>query len=262
MGQRLSDQDLLDYLKYFTDFTIRMRILGSPVLSRLAINYIFLDALNKYFGIVEKIIDSVLDNWSSFARPIHDNELAFIREILGETGVQAVSRSIIVKTPDIQEIKDNDAAWDVFYIGIIWLREGKFANPLNNARNTFIHEVFHQVQYFQNPGGGIPFLSLGLSSFDRLIIEQVQYSLYRNKKRGGKDVYDYDLSRYTSLNDFQYYESQAQMVGDFAEEYHETKLNNNRPSHDLIRMAEILQISGYNSEAITWVLSRNHPSLF
>ena len=62
----------------------------------------------------------------------------------------------------------------------------------------------------------------------------------------------------TSLSDLSFYESQAQLVGDFAEYYYAERYSSGVKyawqKNDMKKMAEILNNSGYKTEAINWVL--------
>ena len=62
----------------------------------------------------------------------------------------------------------------------------------------------------------------------------------------------------TSLSDLSFYESQAQLVGDFAEYYYAERYSSGVKyawqKNDMKKMAEILNNSGYKTEAVNWVL--------
>ena len=105
--------------------------------------------------------------------------------------------------------------------------------------------------------GLIPLPKLYPSAWDRLAIDE------RLIEQMGVDVYnsgDYektDISRYNSLNDIYYLESQAQLVGKYAELYYKAKNNlalTSTEKNALIEMNRILINSGINSEATRWDL--------
>ncbi|MCR5080411.1 MAG: hypothetical protein K6B17_03615, partial [Treponema sp.] len=184
-------------------------------------------------------------------RNLSYEEYSFIREILGNIGTTAISNATIINSPS-----GRSASTHLFYSGQIWLSNDIYYNPLGSydGKNTLIHEAFHQVQYLFNPGGCT--LVNGPSAFDYLLCEQYLYT------SGKVDVYSFgdyritDLSQYTTLDDIEYYESQAQMVGDFAELYSFAKDGrklSEKQSKALKDAATILSNSGFKSEAIEWV---------
>ena len=184
-------------------------------------------------------------------RNLSYEEYSFIREILGNIGTTAISNATIINSPS-----GRSASTHLFYSGQIWLSNDIYYNPLGSydGKNTLIHEAFHQVQYLFNPGGCT--LVNGPSAFDYLLCEQYLYT------SGKVDVYSFgdyritDLSQYTTLDDIEYYESQAQMVGDFAELYSLAKDGrklSEKQSKALKDAATILSNSGFKSEAIEWV---------
>ena len=71
-------------------------------------------------------------------------------------------------------------------------------------------------------------------------------------------TYKYDLEKISSLSDLPYLEAQAQLVGDFAEFYYDERYSNGVKyswnKQDMKKMAEIMKNSGYNTEAVNWVL--------
>ena len=161
--------------------------------------------------------------------------------------------------------------------------------------SVLIHELFHQVQYSENPFGlnwyvgieikkpsvsvkkswnsfGIsvhkgyikPYVgwSPSIGVFPSLAYEFVidEFMGIVSEHKGKGYVYKYgDLSQYNTLSDFPYLESQAEMVGDFAYFYYQERYGigiENEQKVNMKRMAEILKNSGYKSEAIKWVLER------
>jgi hypothetical protein len=172
-------------------------------------------------------------------------EIKFVKEVLGSLGEHIHRNSDFIKIPDGRSVST-----PLFYSKQIWLGASIFSNPMGSSdgRNTLIHELFHQVQYSFEPGGAASGLSP--SAFDQLIVEQGLYSM-------GIDVYDYgDLSQYSSLSDMTYYESQAQMAGDFAGLYYDGRYGGGLTSDNKIKikeMARILDASGIKTEATKWV---------
>jgi hypothetical protein len=187
-------------------------------------------------------------------RYISASEAKFIKEVLGDIGIKATKDAIVFS------ISGNRAgSTNIAYFGQIWLSKGISSNPLasKEGRNTFIHEVFHQIQEFFEPSGLLPNPVTGNSAMAKLIGEQW---LYNDGK--GEPIYDFgdytkiNLSQYSKLSDIPYYEAQAQMVGDFAELYSTAKsgggLSDNQKTA-IKDMANILNNSGFKSEAIQWV---------
>jgi RHS repeat-associated protein len=172
-------------------------------------------------------------------------EIKFVKELLGSLGEHIHRNSDFIEIPD-----GRSASTPLFYSKQIWLGASIFSNPMGSSdgRNTLIHELFHQVQYSFEPGGAASGLSP--SAFDQLIVEQGLYSM-------GINVYDYgNLSQYSSLSDMPYYESQAQMVGDFAELYYDGRYGGGLTSDNKMKikeMARILDASGIKTEATKWV---------
>ena len=157
----------------------------------------------------------------------------------------------------------------------VFLEVDTFVNPMAADKNTFIHELYHQIQYYQNP-----FCQIGLISEFSLneqmankgsIIGYEAHSLhdggmYTKPVYDGKTVenytYQYDkfnLSKYETLSDFPFYEAQAQFVGDYAELYFNARFGKlENPDEDKMRLKQmsiIMNNSGYeNTEAVRWIL--------
>jgi hypothetical protein len=179
---------------------------------------------------------------------ITNREKQYAREILGDFGSMVVQGTKVFMIPG-----ERSASTPLFHFRQLWLSSDIFESPLNTGegQNKFIHELFHQIQYSFRPG---PML-LGDSAFEDLIGERVD-------ELNGIAVYaagnfrKTDLNIYNSLKDMPFLESQAQMVGDFAELYSHAKagnkLNDNQ-AKAIKQMAKILTNSGIRSEAIKWV---------
>ncbi|MDR1389958.1 MAG: hypothetical protein LBJ31_08280 [Treponema sp.] len=189
-------------------------------------------------------------------RDISVAEAAFIKEILGDTGVKAIRKAKIYRSP-----LERAGSTRALYYGQIFLKSIYFASPLSSyeGREELLHEAFHQVQEMIEPGGIAFGMSLvgPTSAVDKLVHEQGLY----NK---GIDVYapgDYtvvgtDLSRYSKLADLPYYESRAQLIGKFASLYSRAKDGielNPYEKRSLRDMARIMSNSRITSEAIKWV---------
>jgi len=164
------------------------------------------------------------------------------------------------------------SSWDVSD-GVILLTSDIYSRPMASdyGRKTFIHELFHQIQYANNPKAvkitpknihrlplpnNISFKIVG--AFPELISEfklNMEMSI-----EFGKENYTYDygnLFKIEKISDLQYLESQAELVGDFAQYYYNERYSSGIYLHqqiDMKRMAEILKNSGFNTEAVQWVL--------
>ena len=182
-------------------------------------------------------------------------ECNFLNATLGEFAGDILSTTTISRVP-FNMGRSASVIWKTIYIA-----DDYFVNPLRNADGAEIlaHETWHQVQYIANRAGAglIPLPKLYPSAWDRLAIDE------RLIEQMGVDVYnsgDYektDISRYNSLNDIYYLESQAQLVGKYAKLYYKAKNNlalTSTEKNALIEMNRILINSGINSEATRWDL--------
>ena len=203
-------------------------------------------------------------------------ELQFVKEVLGNDGLFAYLSAFRIKLSG----KDRSGSFPIS-IGLILYSEDIYNDPMNSGdkgRNTFIHEIFHQMQY-----------DTDITAFPHLIKEYflnedieknglflgydyvesnnfVGFSI--NKVYDGNPVinyvYGYDiknLSKYNTLSDLPFYEAQAQLVGDFAELYYTARYGGGfdiytAPEKSTIikEQARIMQKSNYNTEAVQWVL--------
>lgn len=113
-------------------------------------------------------------------RLLSNSEKAYINVILGEIGKQATSNAKVIAIP-----QDRAASTPLFYSKQIWLPSNIYGDALSTyeGKNTLIHESFHQVQYYLEPGGFT--MVRGPSAFQTLIFEQGLYSL------GKVNVYSY-----------------------------------------------------------------------
>ena len=197
-------------------------------------------------------------------------ERKFVQQVLGEIGTW---------------IYDNAIIWPLAVDG----RSGSFplmniaydpkvaANPILEDKNTFIHEIYHQIQYLTIPNAFFTLidefeLNEQMAKYGNLIGYEAGQSA--NNILGctlikpvydGKTVinytyqYDKSLKNYTSLKDLPFLESQAQFVGDYAEEYYKARYGeglNAEASALLKRRAEIMSNSGYKyTEAVKWILN-------
>jgi len=218
-------------------------------------------------------------------RAHRDDELKFIREILGPIGERAYRNSVIFELI-LKDYKDGGFSFPVFECGIVNLGSNHFSNPLDSleGRDLLVHEMFHQVQYIQD----IPFANLikefiihdriiqfaeiaaenankfGSATFINLTQKLLEYSYNRANTRVPPplDVYAYDIdilfqkSLSPKLSDLPYYEAQAELVGHFAKYYYEARHMQKLPhfyGDRIIKMAQILENSGFITEATRWV---------
>ena len=170
-------------------------------------------------------------------RSMTREEAAFVHEVIGNKAFIGMGK---VKVRRATGKRANAMPW-----GKINLPSGIFDEPMGSdkGRNTLLHEVFHQVQYSKSKG-----------SFLKLAGEQVLYTLFK------KNVYSYgDLSQYANLGEMPYLESQAQMVGKFAELYYSARYDYDssltvKEENTLREMSRIMRASGYESKATRWVI--------
>lgn len=137
------------------------------------------------------------------------------------------------------------------------------------GRNTFIHELFHQIQYSINPSNFFSLINeyflnedvakFGLNPSVKFIDHTGGMVLIPDySTRVNNYTYKYDLEKISSLSDLPYLEAQAQLVGDFAEFYYDERYSSGVKyswnKQNMKKMAEIMKNSGYNTEAVNWVL--------
>lgn len=70
-------------------------------------------------------------------------------------------------------------------------------------------------------------------------------------------TYNYNIYEIEKISDLLYLESQAELVGDFASYYYNERYSSGIyffQQTDMKRMAEILYNSGFDTEAVRWVL--------
>ena len=195
-------------------------------------------------------------------------EKEFVCQVLGSKGVNAYEHSWKFS------ISDKYRSGSLIF-GFVFYESDVYDNPMEKGKNvnTFIHELFHQVQYGSDIG-----------AFPELILE---YCLNKDKAEYGsiigietcydfngssyiKYVYDskpvdnytyqyesWNLSKYNTLSDLPFLESQAQFVGDYAELYFEARFGNGigtYTQYKLKQMARIMKNSGYeDTEAVRWI---------
>jgi hypothetical protein len=119
-----------------------------------------------------------------------------------------------------------------------------------------MEEAFHQVQMFLYPGPTLyPNIICQnynpmLGAFGNLIEEQMSYGK-------GIAVYDYgDLSQYKTMYEMPYFESQARMVGDYAELYIKARKGISLSIEQINLLKEMNRIlinTGFISQATNWV---------
>ncbi len=164
-------------------------------------------------------------------------ELIFAREVLGELGEEAYKKT---KIESLNFPGQEEHGFSPPVLGTLFLGKNFFKDPMSEpeGRDLFIHELFHQVQYMREP----------ISASSNLIREvTMKYPYYYDKD---------NMEKYMDLKDFPHYESQAQMVGEFAEYYYSIRYNNYDDSNyiELLKnMARIMETSGFISEATAWI---------
>ncbi len=194
-------------------------------------------------------------------------ERIFVQQVLGDKGVFFYDNATFIPCAP----KDSGLSLP---LDIIFYDKATYDNPILNDKNTFIHELFHQMQYNSEKG------MFGKLYDEFLLDEQMAHfgsitysrtychpdgTTYIKNFYDGKTVscyvYQYEsfnLSKYKTLSDLPFYESQAQFVGDYAELYFDARFGR-RPERyketRLRQMAEIMKNSGFeNTEAVKWVL--------
>ena len=199
-------------------------------------------------------------------------EAQFVKEVLGNKGLDVYYTSVYIPL----SIEDRSASLP-FAQGIVCYDTDTFCDPIGNDPNTFIHELFHQIQYDFLP---ISFVSLIkellLNKQMENVGKKIGVKLVENTGNSNMsyklvDIYDgktlinytyqYDesLESYNSLRDLPFYEAQAQFVGDFAEDYYNARYGGGLDIESaalLKRKAEIMSNSGFrNTEAVKWILN-------
>ena len=196
-------------------------------------------------------------------------EKEFVYQVLGDVGVFAYNTTSF-------KILPNGFRGGSFVNGWIFYEADTFVNPMENDKNTFIHELFHQIQYFQNPACQIDLAK------EYFLNEQMAkkgsikgYETHYFQGNGGmylKPIYDgntvdnytyqysqFNLSKYKTLSDLPFYEAQAQFVGDYASLYFDARFGEGLPEYKksrLKQMAQTMKNSGYeDTEAVRWILN-------
>jgi hypothetical protein len=199
-------------------------------------------------------------------------EREFVKEILGDLGEKMYKNAWFIRLPLNQNIAAGLSlpSFTFFRAGTIWLSEPYFSAAEKGAmRDTYgrfllIHEVYHQMQYNQGFSFGV--LLRLVSEFCKNKAESKGENAH-----GGRYVYAayknvlHDIS---VLDELEFLESQAELVGIFAAKYFYERYaqegfyvdNNDRgilknvDLRDFIKMAKILKNSGIDTEATRWVL--------
>ena len=132
----------------------------------------------------------------------------------------------------------------------IYIEGKQYDSPMKTSRGReiLIHEIYHQIQYQQDSG-----------AFSALMDESL---LNKEKYANGFENYTYDYklkfrnNELSTLTDLDFYEAQAQFVGDFGKMYYEQRyLKNSGPDSNLKDMAEVMANSGFaDTEAVKWAL--------
>ncbi len=191
-------------------------------------------------------------------------EYMFVKQVLGDKGVEIFKNTTFLCNPG-----KKSGSFDIGD-GLIFLSSEIFSNPMSTdrGRELLIHELFHQIQYSSDP-----------KAFEKLFVE---FNLNINVAKFGLNptteyidhtggmiiipdystkqeyyTYQYNLSEITELSDLNFLEAQAQLVGDFAKYYYSERYSDGIPiwkKNDMKKMAQILKNSGYDTEAVQWVL--------
>ena len=199
-------------------------------------------------------------------------ETRFVKEVLGDKGLEIFNKTTFLWVPSFGgNIKPS--SWNIGN-GVTFLTTGIYSRPMASSygRNMFIHELFHQMQYVNDPTKisivpknyfRLPFLNnleidTKLGAFPSLVIE-FKINLDMEKTWGIEEFtynYSYDLSKYESLSDLGYLEAEAHFVADFAELYYDIRYGGEFAKYKKYRlkqMAEIMKNSGYDFEAVKWI---------
>ena len=193
-------------------------------------------------------------------------EKEFVSQVLGPKGVYAYNTTTFF-------LMLNGSRAGSFLTGHVFYEASTYLNPMSDP-NTFVHELYHQIQYNQNPLCQIGlikefFLNKQMAK-NGSIIGYEPHSLhdggiYNTPIYDGKTVdnytykYGWNLSKYNTLDDLPFLESQAQFVGDYAELYYNARFNGGISYSDenkLKEMSRIMKNSGYEeTEAVKWIES-------
>ena len=198
-------------------------------------------------------------------------EQIFVYQVLGEIGLLMYARSKFISVP-FKNFRSGSVIG-----GVIAYDKETYKNPTltYKSRNTFIHEIFHQVQYYKEIGAFPELVNeyvineavskIGLNP--TIEVEKSNSILLWKIRIIPGDIiidytYEYDkqnLGKYKTLDDLPYYESQAQFVGDYASLYFEERFGKGllpTQKDQLKQMAIIMNNSGYeNTEAVRWILN-------
>jgi hypothetical protein len=184
-------------------------------------------------------------------------EKEFVYQVLGEVGVFAYNTTSF-------KILPNGRRGGSFVNGWIFYEADTFVNPMANDKNTFIHELFHQIQYYQNPLCQIDLIKeffLNEQKEHKGSIKEYETISFHDGSMYTKPIYDgipiesftyqyspFNLSKYKTLNDLPFYEAQAQFVGDYATLYFDARFGEGLPGYKKYRlrqMAQTMKNSGY-----------------
>jgi RHS repeat-associated protein len=168
---------------------------------------------------------------------IFESGAKFVREVLGAQGEMLYRKATFFRIPG-----DSGNSGVSLPNRLIGLGSDIYEYTIDSrwGRNTLVHEVFHQMQYQNDP-----------DAWGKLLNEFNLINYY------GVDVYYYgELSKFSKLEDMYTYESRAAMVGDFAEYYYDARYGFGLSSERKIKIKEMVRIlegSGFNTEAMQWV---------
>lgn len=199
-------------------------------------------------------------------------EAIFVEQVLGEEGLAVYYCSNFLPWAP----EDCGISLPILLFMFIAYDKATYDNPILNNKNTFIHEIFYQIQYFSDPKAFVKlvgefFLDEQMAKKGRLIGYETHYlqdngGMYTTPVYDGNTVsryvYQYEkfnLTKYKTLSDLPFYESQAQFVGDYAELYFDARFGGGLHTYNqyiLKQMARIMKNSGYEeTEAVKWIES-------
>jgi len=179
-------------------------------------------------------------------RRLNNEEKLMIKEVLGENVGRVISAlniyvSVYSNLPSGRSISLPDGSVLLDY---------DVGNTTGSAynRSVFMHEIFHQFQYYERP----------FTTWTSLEEEQIGFFFFRIDPYSCGSYLSVDLSTINKLDDIFTYEGRAQLVEEFTFFYFQYKntgrLNNDTEMNAMREQARILKNQGFDSPAINMVL--------